>query len=108
MLPMKIKDGNNIPSWPGLGVIVIAATLNSASTPIASEGVKLRATTRGADQFTERASGSDRESRHCIGNVFSCRKRAFARMDSPIITNTKMADKISTAISTPSMPNVCM
>jgi len=108
MLPMNIKIGTTIHSWPGLGVRVTAPILNSASTPIAKQGVKLRATTRGADQFTERESGADRESRHCIGNVFSCRKRAFARMDSPIIANTKMADTISTAISTSPISNVCM
>jgi len=42
-----------------------------------------------------------RESRHCIGSFLSCRKRAFARMDNPIITSAKMADTISTAMSFP-------
>lgn len=57
-LPMKIKDGNSRPSWPGRGVKVIAPTLNSPNTPIAKEGVKLRAKTRGADQMTVSERGS--------------------------------------------------
>ncbi|WP_155986487.1 hypothetical protein [Novosphingobium resinovorum] len=104
---MNIRDGNNIPSCPGLGVRVIAATLNSPNTHIAKKGVKLRARTRGADQLTELARGFDRESRHCIGSFFSCRKRAFAWMDNPIITSATITDTTSTAIDF-LMLNDCM
>jgi len=100
-LPMKIKDGSSIPSWPGLGVRVIAPSSNSPSTPLPKEGVKLRAKTRGADQLTVSESGFDRESIHRIGRRFSCRKRAFARTDNPTITSAKIADTISTDMNIP-------
>lgn len=95
---MNITDGSNIHSWPGLGVNAIATVVISARTQIARKGVKLRARTRGADQITVSESGFDREIIHCIGSFCSCRKRAFARTDNPIIISAKMMDTIITAI----------
>ncbi|MFD1104169.1 hypothetical protein [Sphingobium olei] len=100
VVPVNINAGNNIPSCPGLGVSVIAPTQISPHTQIARNGVKLRAKIRGADQLTKLGSGSDRESRHCIGNLSLSRKRAFAQIDNPIITSAKIVDTISTATIT--------
>ena len=94
---MNIKDGSNIPCWPGLGVKVIAPIEISTSTQIASTGEKLRARTRGADHITVLESGSDLEIVHCIGRFFSRRKRAFAQIDNPIIVNPNVTDTNSTA-----------
>src|SRR3546814_3793948 len=64
MLPMKIREGSNIPSWPGLGVRVVAPIANSDSTVIPKKGTKPRAITRGADRITVLERGCDREIIH--------------------------------------------
>lgn len=106
---MNTKDGSNIPSWPGLGVKTVDPIVKSTSTQIARTGVKLRARVRGADQITVSESGFVLENIHCIGSFASCRKRAFARIDNPIIVRPKLTDMIGTATAidvTLSMPNV--
>src|SRR3546814_20692866 len=96
LLPMKIREGSNIPSWPGLGVRVVAPIANSDSTVIPKKGTKPRAITRGADRITVLERGCDREIIHCIGSFCSLRKRVLARTDKTIITSAKtMADRKS-------------
>src|SRR3546814_20255126 len=69
--------GSNIPSWPGLGVRVVAPIANSDGTVIPKKGTKPRAITRGADRITVLERGCDREIIHCIGSFCSLRKRVL-------------------------------
>src|SRR3546814_10808853 len=86
--------GSNIPSWPGLGVRVVAPIANSDGTVIPKKGTKPRAITRGADRITVLERGCDREIIHCIGSFCSLRKRVLARTDKTIITSAKTMAKI--------------